>query len=84
MDKEEADGRFANEQQRQENDATRRYFIGLNNTSPEALLNWQSKQLYIALSGLLFSAQALGIDSTPIEGFDAGKLDEILQLKQKD
>lgn len=31
----------------------------------------------------MFAATALEIDSTPIEGFDPQKLDEILGLKEK-
>lgn len=77
---EEQDGRFINEEAKQGQDAGRRYFIGLNSSSPESLLAWESKQVYIALSALLFGAAALGIDSTPIEGFDTKKLDEVLDL----
>lgn len=83
LKQEEKDGRFANEEGKQAQNNGRRYFVGLNNTSPEALLGWESKQIYIALSALMFGAASLGIDSTPIEGFDINIMNEILGLKEK-
>lgn len=45
--------------------------------------NWAAKQAYIALGNLLSAAANLKIDSCPMEGFDAGKFDEILGLKSR-
>ncbi len=42
---------------------------------------WNSRQAYIALGFLLETAAILGIDATPMEGFDPMKFDEILGLK---
>lgn len=42
-----------------------------------------AKQSYIALGTTMLAAAELGIDATPMEGFDANALDEILNLKQK-
>jgi nitroreductase len=42
---------------------------------------WNSRQAYIALGFLLESAALLGIDATPMEGFDAVQFNEILGLK---
>lgn len=81
VDQEALDQRFPEAQMKEANDKGRRFFVGLNSETPEALHQWQDKQLYIALGNLLFAAAALDIDSTPIEGLDTGKLDEILQLK---
>ncbi|WP_300436665.1 NAD(P)H-dependent oxidoreductase [Christiangramia sp.] len=44
---------------------------------------WAAKQAYIALGNLLSAAANLKIDTCPMEGFDAGKFDEILGLKDK-
>lgn len=44
---------------------------------------WTVKQAYIALSTLINSAAVLKIDATPMEGFDAAKVDEILGLGAK-
>ncbi|MEZ0007898.1 nitroreductase [Flavobacterium sp. 28YEA47A] len=42
--------------------------------------HWTSKQTYIALANLLSAAAELKIDATPMEGFDAEKVNEILGL----
>jgi nitroreductase len=51
-------------------------------TLPEEKRNvWTSKQTYIALSNLLNAAAELGIDVTPMEGFEPEKFNEILGLE---
>lgn len=42
--------------------------------------NWAKRQVYIALGQTMVAAAAMGIDSTPMEGFDAAKYNEILGL----
>ena len=49
----------------------------------EARDNWTSKQTYLALGNLINAAAELQIDVTPMEGFDAAKFDEILDLTKK-
>lgn len=49
----------------------------------DQIINWTSKQTYIALGSLLAAASELKIDSCPMEGFDKAKFDEILGLKEK-
>lgn len=51
--------------------------------TPEAKQNWTSKQTYIALGTLLSAAANLKIDATPMEGFSAEAVNEILNLKEK-
>lgn len=46
--------------------------------SEQKLSDWASKQTYIALANMLTSAAVLGVDSTPIEGFDKDKVNKIL------
>ena len=41
---------------------------------------WNSRQVYIALGFLLETAALLGIDATPMEGFDPQQFNEILSL----
>ena len=52
----------------------------LSNLSPEELIAWNTKQAYIGLGFGLIMAAHLGIDSTPMEGFQKDKYDEILGL----
>jgi len=54
----------------------------LNKQTVEQTLAASSKQAYIALGVLLTAAADLGIDACPMEGFDAGKFDEILGLQE--
>lgn len=83
VDQEESDQRFPEEGMKEANDKGRQYFVDLNSDSAEMLHQWQDRQVYIALGNLLFAAAAIEIDSTPIEGFDPKKLDEIFNLKEK-
>jgi nitroreductase/dihydropteridine reductase len=51
----------------------------------DAELNYQhaARQAYIGLGTALIAAAEEGVDSTPMEGFDPDKVDEILQLREK-
>ncbi len=42
------------------------------------LFDWASKQTYIALGNMLTAAALIGIDSSPMEGFDAEGLEKLL------
>ncbi|UTW64081.1 NAD(P)H-dependent oxidoreductase [bacterium SCSIO 12741] len=53
------------------------------NRSPEVNFSHAAKQAYIALSQAITAAAFLGLDSTPMEGFDLVAVDEILGLKKK-
>ena len=44
---------------------------------------WTANQVYIALSHLMTFCPSLGIDSCPIEGFEAPKYNEILKLNNR-
>ena len=47
-------------------------------SSDRAMQDWTMKQLYIPSTAMLLTAAALGIDSTPIEGFNQNKANDIL------
>lgn len=83
LEQEDKDGRFPTPQNKAEQEAGRRHFWGLNNTSQESLIAWESKQVYLALGTLLHGAAVLGIQSTPIEGIFRDRMDEVLGLKEK-
>jgi nitroreductase/dihydropteridine reductase len=53
----------------------------VNSMTEDVKIVWNHKQAYIALGVLLSAAADLGIDACPMEGFEAGKFDEILGLK---
>ena len=48
--------------------------------TPEQREAWNKKQVYIALGFLLSTAAQMKVDACPMEGFDAVKVDEILDL----
>ena len=50
--------------------------------SLESRNNWTAKQTYIALANLLSAAAELKIDATPMEGFEATQVNEILGLEK--
>lgn len=53
---------------------------GKNILESERTVNdWAAKQTYIALANMLTAAAMIGIDSTPMEGFHADKLDALLE-----
>ena len=57
--------------------------IGISKKGPEENFNWMARQAYIAL-GIGIAAAALEeVDNTPMEGFNAPALDELLNLKEK-
>lgn len=64
-------------------DQGRRYFAGVFAKAPGGSYAWTARQSYIAMGFLLAAAAEKGIDSTPIEGLDTAKLDEILGLREK-
>jgi len=80
---EKKDGRFRSEDSEANQDKGRRFFIGLNSETAEQQRDWMARQAYISLGFLLLGAPGLGLDATPIEGFHADKMDELLGLKEK-
>lgn len=53
----------------------------ISKLSPDELLNWNQRQVYIALGEFLVAAALLGVDACPMEGFDRAKFDEILNVE---
>ncbi len=53
----------------------------ISHMAPEDMLNWNKRQVYIALGQLLASAALLGVDACPMEGFVGPKFDEILGVE---
>ena len=55
----------------------------ISGKTPEQLLNWNSRQAYIALGTGMAVAAEERVDATPMEGFDPDALDQVLGLKEK-
>lgn len=55
----------------------------LQKATPEENKAWAKKQAYIGLGTGLIAAAELQVDTTPMEGFDATIVDDVLGLKDK-
>ncbi|QJD96367.1 NAD(P)H-dependent oxidoreductase [Mucilaginibacter robiniae] len=55
----------------------------IDSRAEDQKIAWSHKQAYIALGVALTAAAEAGIDACPMEGFNAGKFDEILGLRDK-
>jgi nitroreductase len=51
---------------------------------PKAVRNWAARSALFAAQTILLAASARGLDSCPMEGFDARKLSRVLGLKRGD
>lgn len=80
---EERDGRFANDEAKAGQDKSRRGYVNMHKFDQKDVQHWMEKQTYLALGTLLLGAASLGVDATPMEGFDFKKLDEELGLRDK-
>lgn len=77
------DGRFANDEAKAGQDKSRRGYVNMHRFDQKDVQHWMEKQTYLALGTLLLGAASLGLDATPMEGFDFKKLDEELGLRDK-
>ena len=82
VEQEYNDGRFPSVEAMEKTFAGRNFYVNLHKEWGDTQ-HWMEKQVYIALGALLFGAGALGIDATPIEGFDRAVLDQELGLKER-
>ena len=55
----------------------------VNGPRHAVITEWCARQAYIALGNLMTVAALTAVDICPIEGFDTGKFDEILGLREK-
>ncbi len=80
LDQEQADGRFINDAAREGQAKVRGGYVA-QHEQDGTVIPWAQKQTYIAQGFLLLSAGLLGVDATPMEGFDAALLDAEFGLK---
>ena len=77
------DGRFRDDAARAGQDAGRRGYVRTHRYTTRDLPQWLEKQVYLALGTALLGAASLGIDATPMEGFDQKILDEEFGLHEQ-
>ncbi len=78
--KEEADGRFPDAAAKA---AQRTGRCNFRNLHLHDALTWNAKQCYIAMTSMLYAADSLGVDSTPVEGFESDKVNAIFKLPEQ-
>jgi nitroreductase / dihydropteridine reductase len=81
--KEVMDGKFPNEVLADQWRATVRMWIDLHRYDVKDLQHWMEKQTYLALGMSLMAAEELGINASPLEGFNSRTLDAELGLREK-
>ncbi|WP_346920244.1 oxygen-insensitive NAD(P)H nitroreductase [Clostridium sp. UBA7339] len=83
LEKEDQDGRFANEEIKNGMHGGRSTFVNFHKNDYNDLQYWMDKQVYLNMGSLLLGSAALGIDAVPMEGFDIKVLNEELGLTEK-
>ncbi len=83
LEKEDQDGRFANEEIKNGMHGGRSTFVNFHKNDNNDLQYWMDKQVYLNMGSLLLGSAALGIDAVPMEGFDVKVLNEELGLTEK-
>ncbi|ARN71501.1 NAD(P)H nitroreductase [Nonlabens tegetincola] len=82
-DKEDEDGRFANEDLKEQNLGAKKLFTNIHRYDLKDAQHWMEKQVYLNIGNFLLGVAALGIDAVPMEGIDMKALDEELGLREK-
>lgn len=79
--KERADSRFPNLDKQERWESMTRDFLNIRNSTYKDLDHWMEKQTYMALGMTMMAAAELGVDATPLEGFDRASVDEAFGLR---
>ncbi len=82
LDNDQAAGRFASDEAREGQRKSRAGYVDAHHAAGD-IAHWAQKQTYIAQGFLLLAAGLLGVDATPMEGFDTAALDAEFGLKAK-
>ncbi|KMM37990.1 oxygen-insensitive NAD(P)H-dependent nitroreductase NfsB [Guptibacillus hwajinpoensis] len=82
-EKEDQDGRFAEEKHKQGTHAVRKMFVDLHKYDLKDLQQWSEKQVYLNVGSFLLGVAELGIDAVPMEGLDLKALDNEFDLREK-
>ena len=83
LDKEVADGRFAEPKFKEQMHQVRKMFLDIRRYEQKDEPHWLVEQVYLNMGALLLGAATLGIDAVPMEGADLKALDEEFELRSK-
>lgn len=82
LEQEDVDGRFLKPDAKAGQAKGRGYYVNLHREAGDTA-QWMEKQVYLALGQGLLGASALGLDATPIEGFDLQGVDRAFALQEQ-
>ncbi|MEW2502842.1 nitroreductase family protein [Amycolatopsis sp. CA-161197] len=80
--KETADGRFPDPAKNAMWQFMTRDFLNLRNYQYKDLNHWMEKQTYMVLGMTMMAAAELGVDATPLEGFDPTSVDKAFKIRE--
>jgi nitroreductase/dihydropteridine reductase len=80
--KERADNRFPDPAKQELWESMTRDFLNIRNTTYKDLDHWMEKQTYMALGMTMMAAAELGVDATPLEGFDRASVDKAFGISE--
>ena len=83
IDQEFADGRYVDDKAKTDRNTMLSGYVDKLNEDVDNASAWLEKQTYIALGNVLLAASDMGIDSVPMEGFDANIVNENFGLIEK-
>lgn len=82
FDKETLDGRFPDPAKRALWQSMTRDFLSLRSYSYKDVNHWMEKQTYMVLGMTMMAAAELGVDATPLEGFDPTSVDKAFKIRE--
>ncbi|MGP3945446.1 MULTISPECIES: nitroreductase family protein [Streptomyces] len=80
--KEKADGRFPDLSKQELWESMTRDFLNLRNYGYKDLNHWMEKQTYLAVGLTMMAAAELGVEATPLEGFDPTSVDKAFKIRE--
>jgi nitroreductase/dihydropteridine reductase len=80
--KERADGRFPDPAKQELWESMTRDFLSLRTYGYKDLNHWMEKQTYMVLGMTMMAAAELGVEATPLEGFDPTSVDKAFKIRE--
>ena len=80
--KERADGRFPDPAKQERWEFMTRDFLGLRTHGYKDLTHWLEKQTYLAVGLTMMAAAEVGVEATPLEGFDPASVDKAFKIRE--
>src|SRR3954471_2648167 len=80
--KERADGRFPDPAKQDLWESMTRDFLSIRSYGYKDVNHWMEKQSYMVVGLAMMAAAELGVDATPLEGFDPTSVDKAFKIRE--